>query len=93
MLSNQRLNFMVLDNLTGIRSYCKNNNLQTRFHNHLCHRIRDALKGKSKSKHTMALLGCDINFFIEWMKYQMYDFRKLWKSLARRSCIPCAHFD
>ena len=60
-------------NLHGIMCYCKecmNNNLQRRFHINLNHRIKKVLKGKNKSKHTMDLLGCDINFFIEWMKYQ-----------------------
>ena len=49
------------------KKYLKEN-INARIKNNLRSRIRLSLRGKTKSKHTLELLGCSIDFFKEYLK-------------------------
>jgi len=61
----------------------------------LRNRIKSLLKGEKRKK-TIELLGCDLNFFQNWLKYQLVDTMtlenhgKIWHI---DHVIPCAKFD
>lgn len=58
----------------------------------LSSRVRTALKGKSKSASTMELIGCDIDYFVNYMKHQLQPGMTL-DDIQIDHMMPCASFD
>lgn len=59
-------------------------------------RIKKVITSGSKSKKTMEILGCDIEFFIKWIEYQFDEnmsFDNYGSYWALDHVIPCASFD
>lgn len=67
-------------------------NPQVRIKTLLRGRLRKALKGKSKSASTMELLGCDIDYLLKYLKYQLQPGMTL-DDMQIDHMMPCASFD
>lgn len=58
-------------------------------------RLRDALKGQSKSARTLELIGCDINFLRRWLEAKFQP-GMTWENYGEwhvDHIMPCASFD
>lgn len=55
-------------------------------------RLRKALKGRSKTAKTMELLGCDIDYFVNYIKIQLLPGMTL-DNIEIDHMMPCASFD
>lgn len=73
------------------------NNIQAKTRHNLRTRINSVLKGKIKSGSTMNLLGCDIQFFLQYIESKFLP-GMTWKNHTKKGwhidhIIPCASFD
>tara|TARA_B100001059_G_scaffold81812_1_gene79898 strand:+ start:2049 stop:2765 length:717 start_codon:yes stop_codon:yes gene_type:complete len=67
-------------------------NPQCRMKSRLRARLRQALNGKLKSATTMELLGCDIDYFVNYIKNQLQPGMTL-DNVEIDHMMPCASFD
>lgn len=73
------------------------NNIQAKTKHNLRTRINLVLKGKIKSGSTMNLLGCDIQFFLQYIESKFLP-GMTWKNHTKKGwhidhIIPCSSFD
>lgn len=76
------------------REWAKNS-LEARIRRNLRRRVAHALKGESKSDHTMALIGCDIEFLKEYIA-NMFTEGMSWDNYGDWQLDhirPCSSFD
>jgi hypothetical protein len=82
----------------SVRKHTKYN-IKGKISNNLRVRIRLSLKGKTKSKHTLELLGCSIEFLKQWLSDKFTE-GMTWENYGRGKekwgidhKIPCSNFD
>ena len=87
-------------NRDKINSYLRNKrktDVHFRIKHNLRKRLGEVLKGRSKSKHTLELLGCEYDFFIQYIEGQFVDGMS-WNNYGYRGWhidhkMPCDRFD